>query len=525
MNRHEDIVCKGCGKESFTGRCYHCLSCRDFDLCADCYDLDFTTAEHPFDHPVVCVFTVADVELYFGGEYISSDPPQSYRCPYCKEWGFNESTFLEHVSAMHPNASPLLVATMVTLFEQQQAARLFLEDEQLASIAATARSRNQQMRRTVGSLDLYLEQLNPDGSYRRASENEVPTISRGNEVVARDRVYRVSRRGGATPGRSSTSGRIFGTRLAATVTRSSVRNSNNNNSSNNNSSNNNNNSSSNGSNNSNALELEDDVFPIANNPRLNWLQRSPAAVERLRLSLTDTGHTLPPVEMQGDTAAPITHPALTEMMRFYGGNLQIPQDSPRPPGVRLFNPNSTNSPQPVNSSNGNQRNVYGPTSSFGSAPRNFFLGPDIFPREERRRTARMPSGGLPRLGPVSRALTTRNVDFSEAPVEETILNISSVEILMRSLNDEHAAVVKQREQERKRFLCYRFLSPKTPKRPKDNSLALRAEFVAHLLSSALCEEDFQGISFAATGIMNPKPKTVSNGGIAGAGDAEKISSP
>ncbi|KRF98664.1 uncharacterized protein Dwil_GK26991 [Drosophila willistoni] len=173
MNRHEGIMCNGCGKISFTGRCYRCLSCRDFDICAECYENDFTTAEHPFDHPVKCVYTLADVELYFGAEYISSDPPQSYRCPYCKQWGFNESTFLEHVSSVHTNASPLLVSTMVTLFEQQQASRLFLEDEQLAAFSANANSRNALMNRSRITLDLYLEPLNPDGSYRNRRCQEI----------------------------------------------------------------------------------------------------------------------------------------------------------------------------------------------------------------------------------------------------------------------------------------------------------------------------------------------------------------
>ncbi|XP_034666616.1 uncharacterized protein LOC117900373 [Drosophila subobscura] len=167
MSRHENVVCRGCSKMGFSGRCYRCLCCPNFDICADCYDLDFTTESHLFDHPVKCMYTPSDVELYFGGEYISSDPPQSYRCPYCKLWGFNEATFLEHISGMHANASPLLVSTMITLFEQQQASRMFLENEQLASMAAAANSRNEQMNRTEGTLVLRLEPLNPDGSYRR----------------------------------------------------------------------------------------------------------------------------------------------------------------------------------------------------------------------------------------------------------------------------------------------------------------------------------------------------------------------
>ncbi|SPP82484.1 E3 ubiquitin-protein ligase Kcmf1 [Drosophila guanche] len=183
MSRHENVVCRGCRKMGFSGRCYRCLCCPNFDICADCYDLDFTTESHLFDHPVKCVYTPTDVELYFGGEYISSDPPQSYRCPYCKLWGFNEATFLEHISGMHANASPLLVSTMITLFEQQQASRMFLENEQLASMAAAANSRNEQMNHTEGTLDLRLEPLNPDGSYRR--ENIFGAVTSDRRVLLR----------------------------------------------------------------------------------------------------------------------------------------------------------------------------------------------------------------------------------------------------------------------------------------------------------------------------------------------------
>jgi len=98
---------------------------------------------------------------------------------------------------MHPNANTLLVSTMVTLFEQQQAARLFLEDEQLASMVAAATSRNDQMRRTVGSLDLYLVPLNRDGSYQKPSGKEVVApASKSRESMARERILRMTRRNG-----------------------------------------------------------------------------------------------------------------------------------------------------------------------------------------------------------------------------------------------------------------------------------------------------------------------------------------
>ncbi|XP_017002909.2 uncharacterized protein [Drosophila takahashii] len=502
MNRHEGIVCKGCAKESFMGRCYRCLSCRQFDMCADCYRNDFVTADHPFDHPVMCIYTPADVELYFGGEYISSDPPQSYRCPYCKRWGFNESTFLEHVSSSHPNANPQLVTTMVTLFEQQQAARLFLEDEQLASLLASATSRNEQMRRTVGSLDLYLVPLNPDGSYRKAEgKKENAAASKCREMVARERIFRVTRRSGGPTGRSSASSRA----LPAPASGSN-------------------------STNDTSLDLEDDIIAIATNPRLNWMQRNVAAAERLHFAISETDNST-----GAPTAAPtaiVSHPSLTEMMRFYGG---MPQEQP---ATRLIRSRPANpAPQAANTGSNSNRTiqVYGPTSAFTQAQQNarsLYLAQELFSRDERRRSARMPTfqgnnaGGLQRLGINSRALTARNVDFSELPPEESDvanLNAASVENFLRCLRgEEPAKVIKQREQERRRFLCYRFLMPRISRRPQENFLLLRAEFVSQLLSSALFEEDFQRVSI---GSMAPKRKILTGSRIAGAGDAEKNSPP
>ncbi|XP_050741593.1 protein ref(2)P [Drosophila biarmipes] len=521
MNRHEGVVCKGCAKESFTGRCYRCLTCRQFDICADCYNNDFAAGEHPFDHPVVCIYTPADVELYFGGEYISSDPPQSYRCPYCKRWGLNESTFLEHVSSMHPNANPLLVSTMVTLFEQQQAARLFLEDEQLASIVAAATSRNDQMRRTVGSLDLYLVPLNRDGSYMKPTAKPIlAPANKALEMSARERILRVTRRNGASAGRSGTStarpppAPASGHSSTPEIT----------------------------------TDLEDDMIAIATNPRLNWIQRNVAAVFALSEAGSSSNYDLPTAmapptaqqQQQQQVAAPgpsaaavaaasafmaapvAAHPSLNEIMRYY-------RDNPEPGSGRTGRSRPANPALQPASSGSNTRiiSVYGPTSALTPGPNNsrsLFLPPEFYPRDERRRSARVPtfpgnSGGIQRVGSNVRALAARNVDFTDLPPEES--EMADFESLLRCLKEEPAKLVKQREQERKRYLCYRFLTPRSLKRLNDNFLVLRAEFVAQLLCSALLEEDFQGVSVAPIRIINPKRKFLSGSEIAGAGDAKK----
>lgn len=48
-----------------------------------------------------CIITRSDFELYYGGENISPDQPQSFTCPYCGKMGWTEATLLEHVTAEH----------------------------------------------------------------------------------------------------------------------------------------------------------------------------------------------------------------------------------------------------------------------------------------------------------------------------------------------------------------------------------------------------------------------------------------
>lgn len=45
------------------------------------------------------------IELYYGGEGVSVEQPQSLTCPYCTKMGFTETTLQEHVAADHPDTS------------------------------------------------------------------------------------------------------------------------------------------------------------------------------------------------------------------------------------------------------------------------------------------------------------------------------------------------------------------------------------------------------------------------------------
>lgn len=95
------VSCDSCLKSNFRGRRYKCLICYDYDLCATCYEEGATSTRHSADHPMQCIITRSDFELYYGGENISPDQPQAFTCPYCGKMGWTEATLLEHVTAEH----------------------------------------------------------------------------------------------------------------------------------------------------------------------------------------------------------------------------------------------------------------------------------------------------------------------------------------------------------------------------------------------------------------------------------------
>lgn len=107
LSRHVivGVSCDSCLKSNFHGRRYKCLICYDYDLCADCYEEGVTSTRHLVDHPMQCILTRSDVELYFGGEMLNTEQPQSFTCPFCKKMGFSDATLLEHVSTEHTETS------------------------------------------------------------------------------------------------------------------------------------------------------------------------------------------------------------------------------------------------------------------------------------------------------------------------------------------------------------------------------------------------------------------------------------
>ncbi|GLV41693.1 Potassium channel modulatory factor 1 [Carabus blaptoides fortunei] len=106
MSRHEGVSCDSCLKGNFRGRRYKCLICYDYDLCAACYEAGATTTRHTTEHPMQCILTRADFELYYGGEALSSvEQPQAYTCPYCNRMGFTDNSLQEHVTTEHSDIS------------------------------------------------------------------------------------------------------------------------------------------------------------------------------------------------------------------------------------------------------------------------------------------------------------------------------------------------------------------------------------------------------------------------------------
>lgn len=104
------VSCDACMRGNFKGRRFKCLKCYDYDLCANCYEAGATTPRHSVDHPMQCILTRADFELYYGGESSASDQPQAFTCPFCGRMGLTEVVLTEHVTAEHPDSTTEVVS-------------------------------------------------------------------------------------------------------------------------------------------------------------------------------------------------------------------------------------------------------------------------------------------------------------------------------------------------------------------------------------------------------------------------------
>lgn len=105
MSHHEGVSCDCCNKSNFRGKRYKCLICFDYDLCSTCYDSGVTTTRHQSTHPMQCIVTRSDFELFYGGESLQFDHASSYSfvCPHCNKFGLTDSQLYDHIVAEHSN--------------------------------------------------------------------------------------------------------------------------------------------------------------------------------------------------------------------------------------------------------------------------------------------------------------------------------------------------------------------------------------------------------------------------------------
>jgi len=102
MSRHEGVSCDSCMKGNFRGRRFKCLVCYDYDLCSSCFEAGVSTTRHTPNHPMQCILTRTDNDLFFGGDSsLTSEHQNSYTCPFCSKMGFTEATLQDHVTSHH----------------------------------------------------------------------------------------------------------------------------------------------------------------------------------------------------------------------------------------------------------------------------------------------------------------------------------------------------------------------------------------------------------------------------------------
>lgn len=106
MSRHDGVNCDACLLGNFRGKRFKCLMCYDYDLCAACYGNGTVSGGHSFDHPMQCILTQSDFNLYYDGEVLTpTHMTMSFTCPYCCKMGFTDVALEDHVAFEHTDVS------------------------------------------------------------------------------------------------------------------------------------------------------------------------------------------------------------------------------------------------------------------------------------------------------------------------------------------------------------------------------------------------------------------------------------
>lgn len=53
-------------------------------------------------------------DVYYGGEALSVEQPQSLTCPFCGKMGYTETSLQDHVTADHPDTANEVVCPFLT---------------------------------------------------------------------------------------------------------------------------------------------------------------------------------------------------------------------------------------------------------------------------------------------------------------------------------------------------------------------------------------------------------------------------
>lgn len=80
--------------------------CYDYDLCAACYGSGAVSGGHSVDHPMQCILTQSDFNLYYDGEVLTpTHMTMAFTCPYCSKMGFTDGALEDHIAFEHTDVA------------------------------------------------------------------------------------------------------------------------------------------------------------------------------------------------------------------------------------------------------------------------------------------------------------------------------------------------------------------------------------------------------------------------------------